>query len=141
MIRQPLATFVLWAAFVLLLAAGYAISDATQQSTSTQRMKALHIRSILLLRDGHIVAGEEVLRAIIKLTPKDEIAWYKLACALALQDRNNDALTALGKSIELGYSDAENALADPDFRALRDDPRFIALLRAIEPAPERPRRR
>ena len=55
-------------------------------------------------------------------------ALYNLACAYALDGRPGDALGALERSIEAGYSDPEHMLEDPDLRSLRGDPEFERLV-------------
>ncbi len=55
-------------------------------------------------------------------------ALYNLACAHALGGRSADALGALERSIEAGYSDPEHMRRDPDLAALREDAEFERLV-------------
>ena len=82
----------------------------------------------LYTRKGiHEKALELDLR-LVKLKPEDEIAHYNLACSLALMGKKEEAIQALQRSIEQGYDDFKHMKRDPDLAALRDDPRFKALL-------------
>ncbi len=56
------------------------------------------------------------------------IALYNLACAYALAGRTADALDALERSIEAGYSDPEHIRRDGDLASLRGDADFERLV-------------
>ena len=51
-------------------------------------------------------------------------AHYRLACCHALLGDHDRALDALDRAFDLGYRHTEQARADPDLAALRDDARF-----------------
>ena len=72
-------------------------------------------------------AGVEIERAGL-LKPDDAEVQYALACSRARLGRAEDALTALGRSAELGNTDADWAAQDPDLRSLRGLPEFDAIL-------------
>jgi Flp pilus assembly protein TadD len=76
--------------------------------------------------------GLTVDRQIANLRPEDSLAQYNLACSLALTARNDDALDALRKAIELGYRDFRFMREDSDLDSIRKDPRFRAILREYE---------
>ena len=49
---------------------------------------------------------------------------YNLACAEARAGRSEDALFHLRRALELDERFRDNAVGDPDFESIRDDPRF-----------------
>jgi len=77
---------------------------------------------------GRYAEGLRADRQMVEMEPHSPIAWYNLACSLALTRQADAAFAALEKAISLGYDDAEWMQEDDDFRPLRKDPRFIRLL-------------
>ncbi len=82
----------------------------------------------LYTRTGDTAEGLRVDERLCRLCSEEPIVWYNLACSFALSDRNDDALEALGRSMELGYDDYEWMKKDPDLVSLRNDPRFESML-------------
>lgn len=58
-------------------------------------------------------------------------AYYDLACLDALERKRNAAFQNLGKAIALGFEDAGYLRRDDDFRSLRPDTRWKAMLATI----------
>ena len=75
--------------------------------------------------DGQAV---QIMRDAAADRPDDAATLYNLACMESLTGRHADAITSLGRSIELDPKMKELARDDEDFEALRDDPEFQALL-------------
>ena len=61
---------------------------------------------------------------LVKLKSDDPIAWYNLACSLSLLKRSTESLSAIGKSLRLGYRDIKYLLSDPDLENLRKSEKF-----------------
>jgi hypothetical protein len=81
-------------------------------------------------------AGAETgCRALQAKHPDDAEIAYALACAIALQNRTDDALAALARARELGYGDAPYAEADPSLGALHGRPEFQAVLAEMRKLP------
>jgi hypothetical protein len=57
---------------------------------------------------------------------------YNAACCDALDGRSNDALARLDQAIDAGYSDVDYLTADEDLRALRGDPRWVAVVAKVK---------
>jgi arylsulfatase A-like enzyme len=72
----------------------------------------------------------DAFRLMILAEPDSQEAHYDLACALVQQDRLDEALTHLKRSIDLGGDDYDIIRKDPKLYKLKDDPRFQALLPA-----------
>ena len=77
---------------------------------------------------GRYQDGLRADREMVKMEPQSPIAWYNLACSLALTKQTDAAFGALEKAIALGYDDAEWMQDDEDFAPIKKDPRFARLL-------------
>jgi hypothetical protein len=102
-------------------------------------------RAQRLAFDGRdYAAAEKACRRLAELTPDDPIVAYNLACALARQGRDAEALDWLERSIREGYADRPAMEKDPDLDSLRDGKsyrRFLELLGSIgSSAPNNPRK-
>lgn len=76
--------------------------------------------------------------ALSRLCPREPLVWYNLACSYALLAARDDALTALQHAADLGYRDHGWIRQDADLAALRDDPRFVALVERLQALSPRP---
>ena len=56
---------------------------------------------------------------------------YDLACSYALLVRLDEAFTALGKALDLGFDDGTHLDEDPDLHVLRKDPRWAPLRKRL----------
>ena len=66
------------------------------------------------------------------LRPDDTMILYNIACVFCRMNNAKDAMIALKKARDAGYSNAPWARQDPDLALLRDDPEFQQLF----PPPE-----
>jgi tetratricopeptide (TPR) repeat protein len=73
-------------------------------------------------------------RKIAELRPDNPNNHYNLAGVYALLGRTEDALRELDRDFELGDRDHAYLSSDKWFVSLREDPRFVALLRRMETA-------
>jgi tetratricopeptide (TPR) repeat protein len=69
----------------------------------------------------------EIYEGFLAETPGDAGFLYNLACAESLLGRKEDALEHLRQSVESDAVFKKNAIEDPDFDAIRDDPEFSAI--------------
>jgi tetratricopeptide (TPR) repeat protein len=69
----------------------------------------------------------EVYEGLLAETPGNAGFLYNLACAESLLGRKEEALEHLRQSVEANAVFKKNALEDPDFDAIRDDPEFSAI--------------
>ena len=60
------------------------------------------------------------------------IATYNIACAYSLMKKPDDAFEALNKAIELGFGDANQVEGDSDFDNIRDDDRYVKLMKKLK---------
>ena len=82
-------------------------------------------------RAGRFEKGLEVDQELVRRAPQDPTARYNLACSLALLTRTEEALDSLEQAVALGYRDPEHMIADQDLASLREEPRFVELVRAL----------
>ena len=75
--------------------------------------------------------GLAVDERLAKAMPEDAMVHYNLACSLCLTGRALESITALERSIELGYDDPEHMVTDDDLTGLRGDPRFQAIAKRL----------
>jgi quercetin dioxygenase-like cupin family protein len=66
----------------------------------------------------------------LRIHPDSGSLYYQLACVEALQEQLDAAVTALARAVELRPAVREWARGDSDLDALREDPRFMALVDA-----------
>lgn len=79
-------------------------------------------------RDKKFDAAAETCREFIKLLPKESAGHYNLACALAQLKKPDEALAALTKAVEVGYSEPSHMRKDDDLTSLRENKAFADLV-------------
>lgn len=82
----------------------------------------------LYTKHGRIADGLRMDRKLVRYLPENATAHYNLACSLALSKRRADAMRSLQRAIELGYSDVDWMLKDPDLEELKLHPEFGAVV-------------
>lgn len=85
----------------------------------------------LYTRVGRYEDGLAIDRLLVTMQPEDMTIWYNLGCSLALLGKRDEALKALKRAIELGYSDHEWMSRDADLQSLREDRAFKSLIRTL----------
>ena len=74
----------------------------------------------------------EVYESFLAETPGNAGFLYNLACAESLLGRKEKALQHLRESVETDAVYKKNALEDPDFDAIRDDPEFSVITGQVD---------
>jgi tetratricopeptide (TPR) repeat protein len=77
---------------------------------------------------GYYKKGLEVDLKLSRLSPKDPVVFYNLACSYSLLKETTPAMESLEKAFVLGYRDFKFLMSDPDLKNLRGDPGFDRLL-------------
>ena len=72
--------------------------------------------------------SERVIEEMLAEYPGNALALYNLACVQSLQGKGEDAIVSLREAVDAWPKFKENAAADEDFAAIKDDPRFAALV-------------
>ena len=91
-----------------------------------------YIEALLPLAEAYTQKGmyEQGLvidERLAKLCPQDSNVYYNLACSYALLNRTQEALAALHKAVELGYTDFKHLRKDSDLKSLYVHPEFQIL--------------
>ena len=76
---------------------------------------------------GRFEEGKREADMAMALRPGDTMILYNIACVFCLMNNAKDALVALNKARDAGYSNTPWARQDPDLALLHGDPAFEAL--------------
>ncbi|WP_337175884.1 hypothetical protein [Paludisphaera sp.] len=95
-------------------------------------VEAIRVHAGNLAAKGFYSRALQLDRRLVRLIPEDCIAWYNLACSYAMLGMLDPAFSSLQRALELGYHCQERLRRDPDLGPLRDDPRFLRLIRRFE---------
>jgi adenylate cyclase len=83
-------------------------------------------RELLGEKDYRMAAA--LLQVAVGIHDGQPVIWYNLACALARTGQREEALDALEKAVERGFSDREQLAGDADLASLRESERYRALV-------------
>jgi hypothetical protein len=85
---------------------------------------SLQNEATALMRNGDNAEAQKKCEQSIRLAPQYPGAHYNLCCALARQNKKDEAFASLTRAIEHGFSEARHLQNDPDLENLRGDERF-----------------
>lgn len=101
---------------------------------SREQIVALHEQGVARFQDGEYDAALDIWRQILKANPKDTIALYNAACTQARLSYPDKAVALLERAILAGFVDFDDMKRDPDLESIREHPRYVALVGAIDEA-------
>jgi tetratricopeptide (TPR) repeat protein len=84
--------------------------------------------------------AKDIRERLVKQLPHDPKSFYNLACTYALVGWGDDAISTLSMSVELGYTDVDQAAEDLDLVSLHGRPDFQALLARMRENEEQKRK-
>ncbi len=90
--------------------------------------RALYLGGGALAQGGQPERGEEWLNRALELDPTNSGVLYNVACYFAVLGKIEKALTCLEKAVQKGFAHKEWIEHDSDLDAIRQEPRFVALL-------------
>ena len=97
-----------------------------------------HIKLLAMMNAAHSQGDFHAMAALcrrgIDLQTSDNLWTYNLACALSLLGIHEQALSALGKAVALGFDDIEHIKADPDLNNIRDREEYQRILTDLQTA-------
>jgi predicted esterase len=93
--------------------------------------KSWHTLGMDAIMKGDYKTGAAYLKKWVEADPSDAVAWYNLACCFAVEKKTNDAMKALKKAAEAGWSDAAHTSEDDDLKSLREHKDFAQIIRDI----------
>ena len=94
-------------------------------------VEALMALGEIYTKKGLYEKGLQVDKRLSQLRPDSPIAHYNLACSLSLLGDVTSSFKAIKRAIELGYDDFNFLKNDPDLANLKQDNRFIHLVKKI----------
>ena len=94
--------------------------------------RAVTLGAGILMQVDRGAEGVEWAERALTIDPNDAVVQYAIACAYSVHGLRDQALDLLGKAVRGGFGDKEWIANDPDLDAIRDDPRFVALMQGEE---------
>ncbi len=91
--------------------------------------RAVTLGAGVLMRLGRGEEGMQWAERALTIDPKDAVVLYAIACSYSVHGLRDEALDLLERALNSGFGDIEWIDKDPDLDAIRDDPRFEALMR------------
>ncbi|MGE0712946.1 MAG: hypothetical protein AB7N76_04085 [Planctomycetota bacterium] len=100
---------------------------------TTRELAAIHMdQGLRHLTLGRFLQAEREFRRVLEVEPRNEIAWYNLACTYSRWNKRDEAIEALRKAVACGFDDTKHMAKDQDLDNIRDDPRFKEIIAGIE---------
>jgi serine/threonine protein kinase/Flp pilus assembly protein TadD len=93
--------------------------------------RAYNVAGSLLAGMGDSEHALEYAKRAAEIDPEDTVTLYNAACTYTMLGKHDEALTTLETALDKGYGHKEWIEHDPDFDAVRDNPRFKAILEAM----------
>ena len=90
--------------------------------------RARMIHAIMLAQAGRKDEALHECGQALELSPGDPVMLYNCTCFYSMAGEVDQAIETLGQAIAAGYANFAWLKQDPDMNALRDSPRFQALL-------------
>jgi adenylate cyclase len=103
-----------------------------QLALNPNDVRALSLGSTILCDIGEIQESYEWIERALVLSPEDSGVLFNGACLYAKTGKIEEALNLLETAMKRGSGNKTWILQDPDYDALRENPRFIALMEKIE---------
>lgn len=105
----------------------------TEPWTDEQRTR--YASAVQMMQEKKYAEAEPLLATILAAHPNFDQALYNHACCLALLGRADEAMRALQRATECGWSDANHTASDADLESLRARADFQALLNRLRHPP------
>ncbi len=93
--------------------------------------RALYLGAVALVRTGDRERGLEWAKRALAAEPEEPFVFYNVACVYSLVGEIDQAIKCLDDAITFGMGQRDWFEHDPDLHAVRDDPRFQALLERL----------
>jgi adenylate cyclase len=94
--------------------------------------RALYVGANQFCNVGELEKGQDMAERALGSDEKEPVVLYNVACFFAMKGDNERALDLLERAVHYGWGDRAWLETDSDLDALRDEPRFQALLSTID---------
>jgi tetratricopeptide (TPR) repeat protein len=94
--------------------------------------RALNLGALVLLKADDIEKAVEWMERSVSLDPEETAVLYNAACFYSRMGKIEKALDYFEKTIESGYASREWIDTDSDFDAIRNHPRFQAIMKKLK---------
>jgi hypothetical protein len=98
------------------------------QTPLARRVARMNRELAPLFRAGDYERCQRVLDRILKIDPDNHVAWYNLACVHSRRGKREEAVAALRRSVEEGFTHFRHMERDPDLAPVRNEEGYRALL-------------
>jgi sugar lactone lactonase YvrE len=119
-----------WGAGAALLVAVGGSTACPAPEPDPDAVASLQVQAAAAYNQGDYPRQTELLARLLEADPDNHVARYNLACGQALSGRGDLALTELRTLADRGID--FGAANDPDFAALRGDPRFQEIIAGMD---------
>jgi len=125
-----------------LICAHILVDSGAQETAASRRVAIEMIYPIMVkaLESGRFGQARNICDQAILWEPENPVHAYNLACIEARtgEARWDAAFAALDRAAQLGFDDPRSLAQDPDFAAIRNDPRFGRVLDQVDRNARRP---
>jgi adenylate cyclase len=97
--------------------------------------RALQLGTVMAARLGNRERCRELAARVLVVRPNAFSTFYNVACAYSVLGDRDEAIQMLDLAVKHGLGNLEWIEKDPDFDALRGDPRFEAIIDRLRLAP------
>jgi len=108
--------------------AGDRESRLRQRREKARRIAEINRRLLKLFTAGKYDECRPLIEQILRIDPKNNIAWYNLACVHSRAGRKDEAVKSLNTAVEHGYCGFRHLQRDPDLEAIRGEPGYKRLI-------------
>ncbi len=122
---------------VSVSARGQTTDGGAAEPVSPEQIVEWHEEFVGLYRQEKYSECLPVLLKILEANPEDTIALYNAACVQIKLGNREKAVSLLEAAVYAGFVDFEEMKRDPDLEPVREHPRYLALIAAIDEARER----
>ena len=109
------------------------LADEMQENYNSKNFKQteLTLREMITLLEKINLSDDKFSEARPIIDKLKAMTYYNLACSNSLLNQKKQAIDAFEKSVALGYSDYYHTLEDTDLDNIRNEERFVSLLREL----------
>jgi len=90
-----------------------------------------NLKGLAFYKMKNYVKAIECCEKAVDIDPNDGMSWYNMACYLTLNNKVDEGLNALKRSIEIDISNAKKAVRDRDFENARAEEGYRRIIEVV----------